>query len=50
LGIEITEKFKNNLFKVEKWRNSIIHSGVVLNENEVSSVLAKFFDQLDEFF
>ncbi|WCD82979.1 hypothetical protein [Pseudomonas sp. TUM22785] len=49
-NIPIDKKLKDNCIKVEKWRNGITHSAVILNEFEVSSVLTKFFDQLDIFF
>jgi hypothetical protein len=49
-NIPIEKKLKDNCIKVEKWRNSITHSGVILNEFEVSSVLSKFMVQLDFFF
>ncbi|WP_374981322.1 hypothetical protein PSGK_09775 [Pseudomonas solani] len=49
-NIPIDKKFKDNCIRVEKWRNRITHSAVILNEFEVSSILTKFFDQLDVFF
>ncbi|MCW8156817.1 hypothetical protein D7243_11530 [Stutzerimonas stutzeri] len=49
-GLPITEKFKKTLLKVEGWRNNITHSGVLLLENEVSSVLINLLKELDEFF
>lgn len=50
LGIEIDERLRRTLLKIEKWRNGIIHSAVVLNENEVSNVLFDVMERLDEFF
>lgn len=38
-GHVIDEKFRSQLEKLEKWRNSITHSAVFLNENEVSAVM-----------
>ncbi|WAC43355.1 hypothetical protein OU997_13830 [Pseudomonas sp. SL4(2022)] len=49
-GLPITEKFKKKLLKVEGWRNNITHSGVLLLENEVSSVLINLLEELDNFF
>lgn len=46
----IGEKFKKKLLKVEAWRNSITHSAVLLNENEVSKVLGSLLVDLDNFF
>ena len=50
LGIEVSDRLRKILLKIEKWRNGIIHSGVLLNENEVSGVLFDAMDRLDEFF
>jgi hypothetical protein len=49
-GVTVDEKFRKVLLKVEIWRNSIIHSAVVLNEDEVSNVLLKLMKDLDVFF
>jgi len=49
-NVNIEKKLKDNLLKVEKWRNSITHSSASLNEFEVSSVLSVFMKQLDVFF
>lgn len=46
----IGERFKKKLLKVESWRNSITHSAVLLNENEVSKVLGGLLVDLDNFF
>lgn len=50
LGIEIDDRLKRILWNVEKWRNSIIHSAVVLNEVEVSNVLNDAMRRLDAYF
>jgi hypothetical protein len=49
-GIDVDNKFRKHLSKLEAWRNGIIHSAVVLNEREVSSVLTKLMPELDAFF
>lgn len=49
-NIPIDEKLKDNCLKIERWRNGITHSAVILNELEVASVLSKFMVQLDRFF
>ena len=50
LGMEVSEKLIKIVLKIEKWRNGIIHSAVLLNEDEVSSVLFEAMSRLDEFF
>lgn len=49
-GFEVSEKLKKRLLKVEKWRNRLTHSALVLNEHEVSSVLLELMPSLDDFF
>lgn len=49
-GIDIRERLWKTLLKVEKWRNSITHSAVLLNEDEVSNVIVKLLDDLDDLF
>ncbi len=49
-GFPINDRFKKKLLKVESWRNSITHSGVLLNEMEVSNVLGNLLIDLDGFF
>lgn len=50
LGIELDDRLKRILWNIEKWRNGIIHSAVVLNENEVSNVLNDAMRRLDAYF
>jgi SpoU rRNA methylase family enzyme len=50
LGIQVSDKLEKILLKIEKWRNGIIHSAALLNEDEVSSVLFEAMSRLDEFF
>lgn len=50
LGIQISAKLEKILLKIEKWRNGIIHSAALLNEDEVSNVLFDAMIRLDEFF
>ena len=49
-GVVFEVKFKKRLLQVEGWRNSIIHSAVILNEQQVSSELQKLMFSLDELF
>ncbi|HHX4174505.1 TPA: hypothetical protein ACU910_007125, partial [Burkholderia contaminans] len=49
-GLEISEKLRKDLLKVEKWRNSITHAAILQNEQEVSGVLARLMPRLDDFF
>ena len=49
-GIAVEDRLKRKLLKVEGWRNSIIHSAVVLDEHEVSHVLPNIMADLDSFF
>lgn len=50
LGIQISTKLEKILLKIEKWRNGIIHSAALLDEDEVSNVLFDAMIRLDEFF
>lgn len=49
-GVEVRERLWKVLLKVEKWRNTITHSAVLLNEDEVSGVIVKLLDDLDDLF
>lgn len=49
-GLEINEKFKKDLLKIESWRNSITHAFVDINEREASSILTRLMNSLDIFF
>lgn len=49
-GIPIEDKLKRKLLQIEKWRNSITHSAILLDEQEVSSILSNIMPDLDLFF
>ncbi|AKA25957.1 hypothetical protein [Pseudomonas chlororaphis] len=49
-GLEFDEDFRKTLLKVESWRNSITHSAVLLNEEDVARVLMSLLADLDNFF
>lgn len=50
LGIDVGIELEKILLKIEKWRNGIIHSAALLDENEVSGVLFDAMSRLDDFF
>ncbi|ELF6207573.1 hypothetical protein RNI54_004426 [Pseudomonas putida] len=49
-GVVFETKFRKRLLQVEGWRNSIIHSAIILNEQQVSSELQNLMHSLDELF
>lgn len=49
-GIDVSEGLKKKLLRLEKWRNSVTHSAVALNESEIAGALSSLMPELDKFF